>query len=88
MPRSGIHSDGYLDWHRRHGVELPDYQAHGTEEEIRNKMKKLLPNEWKLEGNKLKGKTEMGELVQVIPTDYILKGTDDDGLPVFEKVVL
>jgi hypothetical protein len=49
-------------------------------------MRELLPHTWKLEGNKLTGMTEMGPLVQMIPTDYVLKGMDDSGKPIFAKV--
>lgn len=76
------------DFYRKLDVPLPTADAHGTEEEIRKNMKQLLPNEWRLEGNRLIGQTEMGPLVQHIPTDYILEGTDEKGLPKFKRVVL
>lgn len=64
----------------------PSVAEHGTEAEIKEKMTKLMPNSWRLEGNKLIGDTDVGPLVQLIPTDYILKGTDKKGLPIFEKI--
>ena len=70
------------------GVEPPSSERHGTDEDIRSQMVKLLPNRWRLEGNKLTGDTEHGELVQFIPTDYICEGMDDKGLPILTKVVL
>lgn len=73
---------------RKWGVPLPTADAHGTPEEIQANMKQLLPNDWRMEGNKLIGRTEMGELVQYIPTDYVLVGSDEKGLPIFQKIVL
>ena len=68
------------------GVEAPTHSAHMTDEQIQEHSKKLLPRSWKLEGNKLKGQTDMGELVLFIGTDYILTGTDEQGLPILKKV--
>lgn len=84
--RQYYHPD--TDQFRKWDVPLPTAESHGTEQELSENMKQLLPSEWRLEGNKLIGKTEMGELVQTIPTDYILEGTDSKGLPKFRKVVL
>lgn len=66
----------------------PTISEHGTEEDVRANMKQLLPSSWRLEGNQLVGMTEMGELRQTIPTDHILIGTDDKGLPIFHRIVL
>lgn len=76
------------DFIRKIGGTPPVAIPHMTEEEIQKNMKELKPNSWKLEGNKLIGETEFGPLVQFIPTDYILTGTDDKGLPVLKKIVL
>ena len=81
-------NDKILKEFEKWGKRPPSSEPHGTEEDIRNNMKQLLPNQWRLEGNILKGKTQMGELVQRIPTDYILKGTDERGLPILEKIKL
>lgn len=67
---------------------LPAIKVHGYPDEIRENLKRLQPKTWRLEGNKLTGDTEMGPLVQFIPTNYLLTGTDDNGLPVFKKVIL
>lgn len=66
----------------------PKATAHGTEEDIREKLVTLKAHSWKMEGNKLTAQTEMGPLVQYIPTDYICAGTDDKGLPILTKVVI
>jgi hypothetical protein len=68
------------------GKTPPSREAHGLEDDIRKNLRKLLPNSWKLEGNKLTGMTEVGPLVQFIPTDYICRGTDKDGLPILDKI--
>lgn len=86
MPNKYYHPD--TDFIRKLGAAPPVAIPHGTDEDIRDKLTPLKPNSWKLEGNKLTGMTEMGLLVQMIPTDYILTGTDEKGLPVFKKVIL
>lgn len=65
---------------------LPSIKAHGYPDEIRENLKQMKPKTWKLQGNKLIGDTEMGELAQFIPTNYVLLKTDEDGLPVFKKI--
>lgn len=76
------------DFYRKLDAAPPTVETHGTEEDVRANMQKLLPNSWWLDGNKLHGHTEMGELVQTIPTSHILVGTDDKGLPIFREIVL
>lgn len=71
---------------KKMGIEAPTHSAHLTDEQIQEHSKRLLPRSWKLEGNKLKGQTDMGDLVLFISTDYILKGTDDNGMPILEKI--
>lgn len=68
------------------GVTPPSKEQHGYDRDISQNMRKLMPNTWTLEGNKLMGQTEMGIVTQFIPTDYILVGTEN-GLPRFRKVV-
>ena len=67
-------------------VPLPTREAHGTPEDIRGNLKSVQPRNWRLQGNRLIADTDMGELSQTIPTDRILTGTDDKGLPVFKKI--
>lgn len=76
------------DWFIKHKLPPPATYSHGTEEDIEKKFKKLKPFSWRMEGNKLIGQTEMGPLVQYLPTDMICTGTDDEGLPILSKVVL
>ena len=75
-------------FYRKHGKEQPKHFEHGTESDIKENMIRLKPNQWRMEGNMLIGETEHGVHAQAIPTDYILAGTDDEGLPIFRKVVL
>lgn len=75
-------------FYRKHGKAPPKHWEHGTEQEIRENMVRLRPGSWRLEGNQLIGQTELGTLVQTVPSDVILVGTDDDGLPMFKRVIL
>lgn len=68
------------------GKEAPTSEGHGTDRDISEQMEPLKPRNWRIEGNQLIADTEMGELVQFISTDYICKGTDDDGKPILTKV--
>ena len=68
-------------------VPLPTRDAHGTPDDIRSNLKKLTPRNWRLQGNKLIADTDFGPLVNYIPTDYLLMGTDADNLPVLKKIV-
>lgn len=64
----------------------PKVFHHGTEDEIKTNMTALKPDSWVLEGNKLTTQTEVGPLVQFIPTSHIMTGTDKKGMPVFKKI--
>lgn len=82
-------SEDQLKWYDRVNKARPTHIPHGLNaDNIHEHMRKLMPRSWRLEGNTLIGMTEMGPLVQKIPTDYILVGTDNKGLPIFEKVIL
>ena len=74
------------DFYRKLDVALPTTSQHGTEEGIASRLVPMMPKEWKLEGNQLIAETENGTHVQTIPTDYILTGTDKEGLPVFKRI--
>jgi hypothetical protein len=70
------------------GKALPTTQGHGTETDIRENLRKLNLTGWYLSGNELRADTELGPFVQMIPTDYICKGVDEEGLPILVKVVV
>lgn len=76
----------FTDWYIKNDLTPPSSVAHGTEEDIQSKLKPLMPNSWRLEGNQLIGFTEMGKLSQTIPTSHILVGSDEKGYPIFRKV--
>ena len=77
------------DQFRKWGVPLPEYHTHGTETDLESLREQLMPNEWHLEGNELVGKTLQGHVImQRIPTNYILTGTDSDGLPMLREITL
>lgn len=68
--------------YRRWGVEPSSHLEHEFDPS------QLIPMEasrWWMTGNELHADTNHGELVQRIPTDYILVG-EKDGLPVFRKI--
>ena len=74
------------DFFRKFNMPAPESISHGTIEDVTDKLEKVKPHSWRLEGNKLIAKTEIGELVNFIPTNYILTGEDSEGLPIFRKV--
>ena len=74
------------DFFRKLSLPEPPSYTHGTEDDIREKLVELKPNSWTLRGNQLEGMTDMGKLVQFIHTNYILRGTDEQGLPILEKI--
>lgn len=68
------------------GITPPTSQAHGTEEDIRQNLVPLKTRNWRMRGNQLIADTDFGELAQTIPTDYICKGTDKNGMPILVKI--
>lgn len=69
-------------------VDAPETIPHLTEDEIKDKLKPMLPAKWHLEGNKLIAVTENGTHAQMIDPSYILVGTDENQLPILKKIVL
>ena len=76
------------DFFTKRNLTVPSSTPHGLDEDIREKIKAVKPTSWRMEGNKLIGQSELGEVAQYISTEYILKGTDKEGLPILEKIVL
>lgn len=65
----------------------PTVTEHGSEDDIRDKLKPMFPAKWRAEGNQLIAETENGTHVQSIPTSHLLVGTDSNtGLPIFRKI--
>lgn len=80
-----------LKWFDYHGLKRPTHLPHGIKDTPENPLSEQLPRltcrNWKLEGNVLSCDTEMGPLVQTLPsTDYICKGTDTNGMPILQKI--
>lgn len=75
------------EWFRKMQVAPPSVFPHGTEEDIRSQLKPVKTWGWTLAGNQLSCMTDQGPLVQTIPNNYICKGTDEQGLPILEKIV-
>lgn len=76
------------DWERWE-VDPPESISHGvTEDNLSEKLERLMPESWHLEGNMLVGKTSQGILKQRIPTNYICLGTDDKGMPKLKRIDL
>lgn len=74
-------------WYTRRGLVPPEHISHEmTPEDISDKVEPINPRNWHAEGNRLMCDTDMGLLVQLIPTDHIFTGTDAKGLPTFRKV--
>lgn len=75
-------------WYQKHGHEPPEHIPHDlTPEDIKHRVKSVRPVNWRAEGNRLIADTDVGELVQFIPTSHIFTGTDEKGLPTFRKIV-
>lgn len=67
---------------------MPAASAHGTDDDIRAKLKPMKFTNWRTEGNLLIADGPEGRLAQRIPTDYICEGTDENNLPILKKIVL
>lgn len=67
-------------------MPLPTREPHGRDEDIRANMRPANPRNWRLEGNILKADTDFGPYAHPIPTDYVMDGTDERGLPILRKL--
>lgn len=70
-------------------VPLPTRDPHGTdspESPISDRLEKLQLRNWRLKGNKLIADSPVGEFAHIIPPDYIMTGTDSNGLPILKKI--
>lgn len=82
-----MYEEKELKWFDRQGVKRPEHASHGaTPDNLSEKIRKLDVRNWRLEGNILKGDTDMGPFAQTIPTTHILEGVDEQGLPKFRRV--
>lgn len=76
-------------WYQKHNVAPPTHIPHGvTADNIREKLQPLRAKSWRLEGNRLIAKTDMGDVVNYISPNYIMTGTDETtNLPILKKIV-
>lgn len=78
------HSGNYETDYARWGVEPAAVHEHGQFDESL-----LVPFEatkWWMVGNVLHAEGNHGHLAHTIPTDYICKGMDENGLPILVKI--
>jgi hypothetical protein len=74
-------------WFERHNLTPPSHTAHGvTPDNIHDKLVPLRAYSWRLEGNRLIARTNMGDLVNYIDPNYIMTGVDENNLPVFKRL--
>lgn len=82
-----MHNDKIDNWYRKQGQEPPERISHDlTPDDISERVKPLNPTNWRQEGNKLIADTDMGKLVQFIPTNLLFNGVDKNGLPILTKI--
>lgn len=85
-----MHDERVLKWYDRVGKARPEHLPHGVKDDVENPLSEQLKRakcwNWRIDGNLLLADTEFGPLSQRIPTDYICKGTDEDGMPILVKI--
>lgn len=75
-----------LQWFNRHGLTPPSHTSHGINlEDLSEKLRPLKARSWRLEGNRLIAKTDVGEIVNYIDPGVIMTGVDNN-LPVFKRI--
>jgi hypothetical protein len=78
------------NWYDRHGVDRPRHDPHLTEEELLKTFEKIraetVHGDWIQEGNRLTCRRCNPPHSDTIPTDYLLQGTDKNGLPKLKKI--
>ena len=74
-------------WYEKHGVTPPSHKPHGvTPDDIREKLRPLKAHSWRLEGNRLIAKTDLGDVVNLINPNYVMTGVDQANLPIFKRI--
>lgn len=75
------------DYFRKNNLPIPEVFSHGTEEDIRAKLKPLKLSNWRMEGpGCLVADSEVGKVVNHINPSFICTGTDTEGLPVLTRI--
>lgn len=76
-----------LKWFEKHGAAPPSHTPHGVSaDDLGEKLKPVKIRSWRLEGNRLVAKTDMGELVNYIDPGVIMTGVDERNLPIFKRI--
>lgn len=70
------------------GLTPPESIKHLTEDELRDMLKVKSSHRWSQRGNILHCTCEIGSHSTRIPTNQILQGTDEKGLPILKKIAL
>lgn len=78
------------NWYDRHGISRPTHIPFMTDEELEKKFAQIrsstVHGNWTQQGNRLTcNKCELRHS-DIIPTNYLLQGTDERGLPIFKKL--
>lgn len=74
-------------WFEKNNLKPPEHIFHDlTPDDISKRVERAQLLEWRQEGNRLICKTNFGELVNHIPTDMMMTGTDKQGLPILTKL--
>lgn len=74
-------------WFERNGLKPPEHVSHDlTPDDISKKVERPTLTNWRQEGNCLIADTDFGPLVNHIPTNKLLVGTDKEGLPIFRDI--
>ena len=69
------------------GVEPPTRTIHELSgNDLSQKVKPLSMTNWRQEGNRLIADTEMGQVVNIIPTNCLFAGVDESGKPKLTKI--
>lgn len=86
-------SEKELQWYDYHKKPRPSHEEHGVSDTWQAPLSKYIrenypahPRNWRQEGDLLKCDTDFGELAQRIPTNVILIGEDEQGLPKFKTL--
>jgi len=76
-----------IAWFEKNNLEPPKHFSHElTPDDIGKKVKSVNPRNWRQEGNRLIADTDYGPLINYLPTNKLLAGTDKDGLPIFRSL--
>lgn len=78
-------------WYERHGVKPPEHIPHFSDEDLAKRMDEIRTGtkhgDWRQEGSKITCYRCPYNHSDSIPVDYLLMGTDKNGLPILKKIV-